>query len=148
MSETKVLQIEVDNPGGANAAQAQPGHRVVGAERLMRLLSARNLQLLRLIKTKKPKSLSDLARISGRPKASLTRTIGRLSSLGIVGLTSTRGRGKTPRLLCDRLQVDFPLSFEDGAAGLSLSGEPSSDENLSKTVADDPPYSVGSLRRA
>jgi predicted transcriptional regulator len=75
----------------------------------MRLLSDRNLKLLRLIRTAEPKTLAELSRLSGRPKASLTRTLARLSDLGIVTLRKSRGRGKVPLVTCDRVRLEVSL---------------------------------------
>lgn len=78
-------------------------------EKIIRLLSSRNIELLRLIGIKKPKTLAELSRLSGRPKASLTRTLARLAALGLLVLQKSKGRGKTPVLACNRIcfQVDI-----------------------------------------
>lgn len=83
----------------------------VSAEQVMRLISGRNVELLRLIKERKPQSLAELSRISGRPTASLTRTLQRLSALGIVRMECRKGREKVPVVACDRLRFDLPLTF-------------------------------------
>ena len=82
----------------------------------MRLLSDRNLKLLRLIRTAEPKTLAELSRLSGRPKASLTRTLARLSDLGIVVLRKSKGRGKTPVVMCDRVHLEVNLVPDDQQA--------------------------------
>ncbi|MFM7084317.1 MAG: helix-turn-helix domain-containing protein [Hyphomicrobium sp.] len=76
-------------------------------EKITRLLSDRNLKLLSMIGTQKPKTLAELSRISGRPKASLTRTLARLSQLGVIVLSKSKGRGKTPTLTCDQLRLNI-----------------------------------------
>lgn len=78
-------------------------------EKLMRLLSDRNLKLLKMIRTAEPKTLAELSRLSGRPKASLTRTLARLSDLGIVVLVKSKGRGKIPKVACDRVCLEVSL---------------------------------------
>lgn len=87
-------------------------------EKLMRLLSDRNLKLLKMIRTAEPKTLAELSRLSGRPKASLTRTLARLSDLGIVVLVKSKGRGKIPTVACDRVRLEVSLLPEsDGQSG-------------------------------
>ena len=87
-------------------------------EKLMRLLSDRNLKLLKMIRTAEPKTLAELSRLSGRPKASLTRTLARLSDLGIVVLVKSKGRGKIPKVACDRVRLEVSLLPEtEGQTG-------------------------------
>jgi predicted transcriptional regulator len=123
MDESKVLRIELlseEQPRGASpSVSAEPPggdgtlvRRTARPERLLRLLSDRNVELLRLIKSKEPQSLAELARLSGRPKASLTRTLARLADLGIVVLAKAKGRGKAPTVACDRVRLDVPLTPE------------------------------------
>lgn len=122
MDEGKVLHFEFAQPvpetkGNGTAHSGKPGSaepstttlRAPRPEKLMRLLSDRNLKLLRLIKTAEPKTLAELSRLSGRPKASLTRTLARLSELGIVVLLKAKGRGKIPKVACDRVRLDVTL---------------------------------------
>ncbi|MCU0733770.1 MAG: helix-turn-helix domain-containing protein [Hyphomonas sp.] len=124
MDDGKTLHFEF-----AENAKAQPATAHIGAngtngthgapakrhkpEKLMRLLSDRNLKLLKMIRTAEPKTLAELSRISGRPKASLTRTLARLSDLGIVVLVKSKGRGKIPKVACDRVRLEVSLLPED-----------------------------------
>jgi hypothetical protein len=93
---------------GTNGTHAAPPKRHK-PEKLMRLLSDRNLKLLKMIRTAEPKTLAELSRLSGRPKASLTRTLARLSDLGIVVLVKSKGRGKIPTVACDRVRLEVSL---------------------------------------
>jgi predicted transcriptional regulator len=95
-------------PNGADGTFSAPTKRH-NPEKLMRLLSDRNLKLLKMIRTAEPKTLAELSRISGRPKASLTRTLARLSDLGIVVLVKSKGRGKIPKVACDRVRLEVSL---------------------------------------
>ena len=126
-NDDKTLRIEIRQGGTsdaegdaadsnqANGSASQAGSTVrstcVTAEQVMRLISGRNVELLRLIKERKPQSLAELSRISGRPTASLTRTLQRLSALGIVRMECRKGREKVPVVACDRLRFDLPLTF-------------------------------------
>ena len=75
-----------------------------------RLLSKRNVELLRLIKEAEPQSVAELARLSGRPKASLMLTLRRFNSYGIVEFVETDGRRRVPRVICDRVRLDIPIA--------------------------------------
>ncbi len=78
-------------------------------DKLSRLLSERNIDLLRMIKTAQPESVAELARLSGRPKASLTLTLRRLERFGIVVFKSAGGRRKIPTVVCDRLMLEVAI---------------------------------------
>lgn len=114
MSEHTTLRIEIRPeepvPGQTEVSKGPPGS--VRPDQLMRLISQRNVSLLRLIKTSRPQSLAELSRLSGRPKASLTRTMQRLSALGIVVMRKAGGRGKVPAVACDRLQFDLDIGID------------------------------------
>ncbi len=75
-----------------------------------RLLSKRNVELLKLIKETKPQSVAELARLSGRPKASLMLTLRRFNNFGIIEFVETDGRRKIPMVVCDRLRLDIPIA--------------------------------------
>jgi predicted transcriptional regulator len=122
MDANRILHFELLSPdapkrqaaraNGVESAKSSVGasYRAAKPEKLMRLLSDRNVTLLKLIKSAEPQSLSELSKLSGRPKASLTRTLRRLSSLGIVSFRKSKtGRGKAPVVDCDRLRLDLPL---------------------------------------
>lgn len=77
---------------------------------LSRLLSERNIDLLKLIKTQQPNSVAELARLSGRPKASLTLTLRRLEQCGIVVFKAASGRRKIPTVACDKLMLEVSIN--------------------------------------
>ena len=77
---------------------------------LSRLLSERNITLLKMIKSAQPKSVAELARLSGRPKASLTLTLRRLEQFGIVAFKPSSGRRKIPIVSCDRLMLEVAIN--------------------------------------
>lgn len=128
MDEAKTLHFEIAHaslPKGPNgkAPMTEPVgatvRRAQKPERLMRLLSERNLKLLRLIRTAKPRTLAELSRLSGRPKASLTRTLARLNDLGIVELEKSRGRGKIPKVACDKVLLEVSFEVDENASDAS-----------------------------
>lgn len=123
MTEPRTLHVEIvpnaTGERGKGDTAAKDGTLVAGArrtlpltalERLSRLLSKRNIELLQLIKSAEPQSLTELAALSGRPKASLTVTLRRLRSFGIIGYRQTDGRRKIPIVACDRLRLDVSLN--------------------------------------
>lgn len=84
---------------------------------LTRLLSERNLVLLQIIRDRRPQSVAELARLSGRPKASLTLTLRRLERFGMVALRNVEGRRKVPVVVCDRLRLELEIrSWKDAYA--------------------------------
>ena len=123
MGDETVLSIEIqadevkakDGAGKTGPVHAANGKSVrsVRPAQLMRLMSQRNVELLRLIRVRKPQSVSELARMSGRPKASLTRTLQRLAGHGIIVMKKSIGRGKAPTVACDRLRLELTLTPKD-----------------------------------
>ncbi|MEQ1577863.1 MAG: helix-turn-helix domain-containing protein [Hyphomicrobium sp.] len=120
-TEDRVLRIELRQADGGEKGPAQaPGGQSAGtlshrtatatAEQVMRLISGRNVELLQMIKNRQPQSLAELSRLSGRPTASLTRTLQRLAALGIVVMRKSKGREKIPVVACDCLRLDLPLT--------------------------------------
>jgi predicted transcriptional regulator len=64
-------------------------------ESAAQVLGTKNQELLRLIDTKKPRSLEELAKFSGRKKGNLSRTLKKLAFYGIVEFKQD-GRRKVP----------------------------------------------------
>jgi len=60
----------------------------------MQVLSTHNLNLLKLIDEKKPESVEELARISGRQKSNLSRTLKKFERHRIVDLVQNERRKK------------------------------------------------------
>lgn len=100
------------NAGRAGIAKKSrtKSHGVDSLDAFARLLSKRNVELLRLIKAAKPESVAELARLSGRPKASLMLTLRRFSSYGILEFRENGNRRKVPVVLCDRVRLDIAIN--------------------------------------
>lgn len=79
-------------------------------QQLMRLLSESNVALLDVIRVAHPRSVAELARLTGRPKASLMQTLRRLERFGLVTFRSTTGRRKMPEIVCDTVRLDMVLA--------------------------------------
>ena len=75
-----------------------------------RLLSARNRDLLRLIATREPESVSALAVMANRAPQNVQRTLNRLSTVGIVRLSRGEGRAIRPTLTARKVHIEIDLS--------------------------------------
>ena len=126
MENQRVLRVEV-TPPDHDATVVDPLEEKKGGvqfgtmpipatslDKLTRLLSGRNLWLLNLIRKSEPQSVAELARLSGRPKASLTLTLRRLENFGIIKFREISGRRKAPVVICDRLLLEVALEPKDG----------------------------------
>ena len=79
-------------------------------ESFAKVLCAGNRELLTLIAEHAPGSLDELARISGRKKSNLSRTLKTMESYGLVRLErGARGR-LTPKVAADRIALDLPIT--------------------------------------
>ncbi len=78
-------------------------------ESFAKVLSADNRERLRVIAEKAPGSLDELARITGKAKSNLSRTLRTMEGYGLVHLErGERGR-ITPKVMHDRVELDPPL---------------------------------------
>jgi len=75
---------------------------------LSQVLSSKNQELLRLIIECKPKSLSELEKISHRRKSNLSRTLKTLERYGIVSLSKEKGR-VVPVVEATDFKVEFGI---------------------------------------
>ena len=83
-------------------------------ESFAKVMSAGNRELLRIIVEQHPESLDDLARLSGRHKSNLSRTLKRMEAFGLVTLErGVRGR-ITPHVGFDRVVLELPLQRQAG----------------------------------
>jgi predicted transcriptional regulator len=81
----------------------------LSTESFARILSSGNRELLRTIADNSPDSLEELARLTGRAKSNLSRTLKTMAHYGIVRLDrGERGRVK-PTVLADRVELELPL---------------------------------------
>jgi len=79
-------------------------------ESFAKVLSAGNRALLRVIAEQSPGSLDELARIMGRAKSNLSRTLKTMEGYGLV-LLERGERGRiTPKVTHDRVELDLQLT--------------------------------------
>lgn len=76
-----------------------------------KLLSAKNRDLLRLIATREPESVSALAVMANRAPQNVQRTLKRLSSAGIVHLSRGEGRAIRPTLTARKVHIEIDLAI-------------------------------------
>lgn len=82
-------------------------------EALMRLLTPENRALLAVIRDRKPRSIAELAEITGRAQPNLTRTLAKLEAVGFVRMRTVERR-KVPTAAVHRLRVEIdPFSQND-----------------------------------
>jgi len=74
-------------------------------ETMAEVLSSSNRELLNLIKIHHPQSLSELAKISGRRKEGLSRTLRTMKNHGIVKLEKGKRNSTIPSVLADCFEV-------------------------------------------
>ena len=95
--------------GRRTRAPGDPQVWFTSIESFAKVLSARNREVLRVIIEKAPGSLDELARLTGRAKSNLSRTLKTMAGYGLV--TLERGeRGRiTPTVNADRVKLDLSL---------------------------------------
>jgi predicted transcriptional regulator len=74
-----------------------------------KLLSAKNRTLLRTIATHKPKSVTELAALTGRAQQNVLRTLRKLSAAGLVRLDRGAGRAFRPVVAARRVHFEIDL---------------------------------------
>ena len=79
-------------------------------ESFAKVLSDRNRALLRLIMEEDPQSLTALARISGRAKSNLSRTLHTLERYHLVHLEKNRKGRLLPRVPYSRIVLETPIA--------------------------------------
>ena len=95
----------------APAAAARPSFNSV--EAVVRLLTPENRRLLAIIRNRKPRSVAELAQMTGRAQPNLTRTLAKLEAAGFITM-KTIGRRKAPSAAIKKIVVEIdPYSTHD-----------------------------------
>ena len=96
--------------GKRRIAAGEPKVWFTSTESFARVLSKGNRELLRIIAEVAPGSLDELARISGRAKSNLSRTLKTMAGYGLIRLErGARGR-LAAKVVHDRIELDLPLA--------------------------------------
>jgi predicted transcriptional regulator len=95
--------------GELRIAPDDPKVWFTSTESFAKVMSAGNRELLRVIMEQAPASLDELARITGKAKSNLSRTLRTMAGYGLVRLErGERGR-IAPKVIHDRVELDLPL---------------------------------------
>ncbi len=96
--------------GEYRAAPGEPKVWFTSIESVAKVLSAGNRQLLEVIAAQRPQSIDELAKLTGRKKSNLSRTLRTMEGYGIVQLErGERGR-VAASVVHDRFTVDMSLN--------------------------------------
>jgi len=85
---------------------------------MVKLLSPANLAMLDAIKRHKPASVRELAALTGRKEASLSRTLKRFAQLGIVAFEDGPRRARVPALVATRVHLEIDLTGHRSAVAI------------------------------
>ncbi len=99
------IWVEPTDPAEGAVREVQFQSLEAGAK----LLSAKNRALLRLIAERQPKSVSELATLSGRAEQNLLRTLHKLSAAGLVHLAKGAGRAYQPVVTVRKIHFEIDL---------------------------------------
>jgi len=110
--EHAISDRELDDASGERRVKSEePKVWFTSTESFAKVLSAGNRELLRVIAEKAPGSLDELARITGKAKSNLSRTLRTMEGYGLVRLErGERGR-ITAKVMHDRVELDLPLTL-------------------------------------
>jgi len=83
--------------------------RFASLEAGAKLLSAKNRALLRIIAERQPRSVSELAGMTGRAEQNVLRTLNKLATAGVVRLDKGEGRARRPVLAARKVHFEIDL---------------------------------------
>ena len=106
--------------GERKPGRGEPKVWFTSLESFARVLSDRNRALLELIAEEEPESLTELAKLSGRAKSNLSRTLRTLEQHGLVHLKKGRKGRIAPRVPYTDIVLDVPI----GTGGKKQSDSP------------------------
>lgn len=89
---------------------SEPKMWFTSTDSFAKVLSGSNRALLRIIADKQPGSLEELARLSGRAKSNLSRTLRMMEGLGLVRLDRGKSGRIAAKVLYDHVELRLPLT--------------------------------------
>lgn len=108
-AEMKTRTLEIAR-GKRRVWPGEPKVWFTSTESFAKVLSAGNRDLLRTIAKRAPGSLDELARMTGKAKSNLSRTLRNMEAYGLVHLKrGERGR-ITPTVIHDRVELDLQIT--------------------------------------
>ena len=96
--------------GEHKPVKGEPKVWFTSIESFAKVLSGRNRELLATIARQKPRSLAELAELSGRNKSNLSRTLKTMSRYGLVELEKGERGTLVPRVPFDQVRLDVSLT--------------------------------------
>jgi predicted transcriptional regulator len=108
-AEMKARTLQIAR-GEHRPAVGEPKVWFTSTESFAKVLSAGNRELLRIIAEQAPGSLDELARITGRAKSNLSRTLKTMEGYGLIRLERGEHGRITPKVEHDRVELDLPLT--------------------------------------
>lgn len=96
--------------GERRIAPDEPKIWFTSTESFAKVLSAGNRELLRIIAEQAPTSLDELARVTGKAKSNLSRTLKTMAGYGLVRLERGSHGRIVPKLLHDEVELVLPLT--------------------------------------
>ncbi|WP_436932470.1 MarR family transcriptional regulator [Halosimplex halobium] len=102
-----VRQLEADEDLEDESVLSLPDE-----EALERVLSEKNLELIRTIATEEPASVRELARLVDRDIKNVSTALNRLAELGLVDLED-EGRAKRPTVWYDHIEIDIQVTPDE-----------------------------------
>jgi predicted transcriptional regulator len=96
--------------GERRIAPGEPKIWFTSTESFARVLSAGNRELLRVIAEKTPNSLDELAKLTGRAKSNLSRTLKTMERYGLVRLDRGEHGRISPKVTHARVELELPLT--------------------------------------
>ncbi len=120
MKEVKIqshASLRKEMKGGATGKMAAPkdaAHMSFDSvETLLRLLTPKNRELLAVIRDRKPQSVAELAKMTGRKPPNVLRTLGKLEAVGFILMKTVKHR-KVPTVAVHALRISIdPFSQND-----------------------------------
>jgi predicted transcriptional regulator len=99
---------------GEKSAPSYAGHlSIQSTEALMRLLTADNRHLLKIIRDKKPQSVAELSKLTKRAEPNLLRTLTKLETFGLLRMKVIERR-RVPFPTVSKLHVEIdPYAMKD-----------------------------------
>lgn len=102
--------------GEIRVSPSDPKVWVPSADSFSKVLSSSNRELLSLISSARPKSLKELAEISGRRTSNLSRTLKTMEKYGLITLAKAKGQ-VVPRVIHDRVRIEFAITLDEPIEG-------------------------------
>lgn len=107
-AESKKRTIDIAS-GRRRRSADEPRVWFTSLESLAKVLSEKNMLLLEMIRRSRPKSIAELADLSGRKKPNLTRTLRHMERLGIITFEHHAGGRKQPTVGYDDIRINARL---------------------------------------